>query len=308
MSYTPRLQSRSNSVFLSIWAGGTFHRIRNYPGLFLLVFLLIGITGSMAKEAPKGLTVVQPNTITKANPMPKAPFPPRGLVEVTPIPIQPNRPQSSKSSPPAKRPAQLPKPITKPAPAAPSPTAPKARLEPKQPIKPKRETPPQTAAIPSPSATSRAVASDPATLLKPHVAKYQKQLANLLRTFTDKHPDVRATRRILDQLQANPAPLSKADRDRIHKQVASCWSVPGEGGTGGHPVVDLLVALDPEGRVMEIEDADPERVSAEPRYRELSDTAKQAVRNCSPLWLPLSGFQSWRSMTLRLDANEGIRR
>ena len=137
-------------------------------------------------------------------------------------------------------------------------------------------------------------------MLDPYIAKYRARLAKLKETFTDRHPDVAATTRILAQLEATAEPLTDEDYRRIRQQVAACWRPPVT-DSGTRPAVALEIALDPEGRVVEVRDADPGRAAAEADYRAVSESAQDAVRKCSPLWLPLSAFQAWRTLVLELD-------
>jgi len=157
------------------------------------------------------------------------------------------------------------------------------------------------ASLPRSEGSQRGKGRRVAGILDFYIVKYRRKLRRLTETLTDRHPDVVATRRILDQLQKTPAPLTEKDRRRIRLQVASCWSLAWDDAS---PVVELEIALDPEGRVVDIRDADPDRAAKDPSYRAVSNAAKTAVRKCSPLWLPLSAFQSWRSLVLRLDPNE----
>ncbi len=294
---------------------------------------------SSARKANR-LIKVTPVPINKANPIPKPPSAPKGLAVVQPIDINKTKPPSPSALPPkvsAEPPlakAPLPKPVPKPQKSAPpASTPPKIAIKPgpspktvkpgpspkksvaapkpttkpsRKPITPKMPAEnakrPQPAALP-PQQTQRPKA-DP---LAAHIKKYERQLAQLLQNFTDRHPDVQATRKILKQLRTKPAPLSGADKKRIRRQIAACWSLAATDDPDRLPTVGLLVTLDPEGRVMEIKDTDPKRIRSDAQYRLVSETAKEAIRNCSPLWLPLSGFQSWRTQLLQLDPNEGVR-
>lgn len=252
---------------------------------------------------PKGLVYVTPQAITKNNPMPDAGAPPKGLKRVTPIPLV--KPKTEKRPPRAKPAAKR-----KPAPAPRAKAKPGALPKPDHRPKPRRKAPaakpsppkkpPQTAALP-PQDKRRTGKRPAPDLLASFRKKYETQLAQLLKTFTEKHPDVVKIRGILQQLDKPPAPLQNADRQRLQKQIASYWPVSAGAASDDKIVVELTMILDPEGRIVEIQDNDPQRTATDKRYRRVSAQAIEAAYKCSPLWLPLKSFQAWQSLTLRLS-------
>ncbi len=257
------------------------------------------------EPAPRPEVVAKPESTPAPQPEPEPAPQPESVAELKPAPEPAPQPK------PAPELAPRPEAVVEPEPAPPS--KPKAAPRPKSKPKPpsharapkKPSGKPQLAALPRSQGARRGEGRPGAGILDPYIVKYRKRLQRLRETFTDRHPNVVAVQRILDQLQATPAPLTDKDRRKIRRQVASCWSrLDATEGTDS-PIVELEIVLDPEGRVVKIRDIDPGRVATDADYRETSDFAKQAVRRCSPLWLPLSAFQSWRSLVLRLDPNEG---
>jgi hypothetical protein len=232
---------------------------------------------------------------------------PKSVAPPEPVPVEPPSAQRAEPAPQPQQQAEaspqaIPRPLPKPEkPPAAKPSPPRA-------TKPAAPSPPaprkQQQALARPPGGSR----NPGTgrkggLLDPYIAKYRARLAKLKETFTDKHPDVVATTRILAQLEAKSEPLTDEDYRRIRQQIASCWHPPAL-DSGTRPAVALEIALDPEGRVVEVRDADPGRAAEEEDYRAVSESAQDAVRKCSPLWLPLSAFQAWRTLVLELDPEQ----
>jgi hypothetical protein len=285
-----------------IWRQGFVRALRLAITISVLSMLSYESAASepIPASPPKGLTTVKPTAISKADPIPAPASPPAGLTRIKPTPLTATRPVPA----PAK--IAKPKPSTGPKVAAKSkPKSPSRSAAPRK--APRAQARPQTAALP-PSQTPRKSNEEiRAAVLAPYIEKYRQQLKRLKETFTPRHPDVVAIQKILDQLNNKPKPLSKKDRHRIRRQIASCWSLPAGHDANDLPAITLLLALDPEGNAIEIRDEEPRRVQAEPNYRDVSETAKKAIQNCSPLWLPRSGFQSWRSLVLRLDPKEGRR-
>lgn len=235
-------------------------------------------------EAAKPEPEPQPEAETPPPTPEKPPVPPEKpepKVAETPPPAAKPSPPKKKSAPPPRKKAEKPR-----RPAAPKPSKPRATQQ----------------ARARPRGGSRRPGKDrnKGGILDPYIAKYRARLARLKETFTDRHPDVVATERILAQLEAKAAPLSAADYERIREQIASCWAVPPPEGAPP-PAVELEIALDPEGKVVKVRDTDPGRAASDAEYGAVSKSAQEAIHKCSPLWLPLSAFQAWRTLTLTLD-------
>ena len=96
-------------------------------------------------------------------------------------------------------------------------------------------------------------------------------------------------------------PLGLSDIDRIRQHVSSCWSPPI--GTAGATtlIVDIIVTLDRDGKVLTAEVDNKMRLATDRTYRVAADEAIRTMFKCSPLPVPLDKYEQWKSFIFGFD-------
>ena len=110
---------------------------------------------------------------------------------------------------------------------------------------------------------------------------------------------------------AQPAPRYTPDEpptinliDLVKRQIQECWSLPAGAKEAENLVVDIRVALDPDGTVRQVRIVDAARMEQDSFFRAAAESARRAVLKCSPLKLPPETYQQWKTMTLTFDPKE----
>ena len=97
------------------------------------------------------------------------------------------------------------------------------------------------------------------------------------------------------------APLTLSDIDKIRNHVSKCWSPPI--GTAGVNtlIVDIVVTLDRDGRVLTAEADNKIRLVSDRTYRVAADEAIRTVFKCSPFPEPENGFEEQTNFIFGFD-------
>lgn len=92
-----------------------------------------------------------------------------------------------------------------------------------------------------------------------------------------------------------------ADIDKIRNHVATCWSPPI--GTAGVNtlIVDIIVTLDRDGKVLTAEVDNKMRLASDRTYRVAADEAIRTVFKCSPFPEPENGFEEQTNFIFGFD-------
>ena len=97
------------------------------------------------------------------------------------------------------------------------------------------------------------------------------------------------------------ATLSVTELDPIRRQLAACWNVPAVLQDTKDFYVDVRVEMNPDGTV---KSAVITGSRGDRRYKQaLEDSTLRAIKNCSPLKLPLHRYDQWKTITIRFDTN-----
>jgi len=101
--------------------------------------------------------------------------------------------------------------------------------------------------------------------------------------------------------------FTSADIDKIRNHVATCWSPPI--GTAGVStlIVDIVVTLDRDGRVLTAEADNKIRLVSDRTYRVAADEAIRTVFKCSPFPEPENGFEEQTNFIFSFDPRFLIR-
>ncbi len=267
-----------------------------------------------------------------------APLPPPVAIEIVTIAEKTNPPKGKKRAVKAKKPT--PKPQTR---QAAAPKKPEPKPKPKPPVKkaekpkpvpaPKKE--PEIAALPKPKAEKKpppkpepkpkAAQSAPQPRVKAKPAPKPKakprprkrmSLAQLLESVNKLKPRAKAGRRDREAQTArrgsprNDASqkLSMSELDALKRQIERCWNFPAGARDAQDLVVEIKVVVNRDRTVRQARIVDVARMRRDPFYRSAAESARRAVLNprCSPLKLPPSKYDLWRSMTLTFNPREAF--
>ena len=96
-------------------------------------------------------------------------------------------------------------------------------------------------------------------------------------------------------------PLGLSDIDRIRQHVSSCWSPPIGTAGANTLIVDIIVTLDRDGKVLTAEVDNKMRLTTDRTYRVAADEAIRTMFKCSPLPVPLDKYEQWKSFIFGFD-------
>ena len=96
-------------------------------------------------------------------------------------------------------------------------------------------------------------------------------------------------------------PLGLSDIDRIRQHVSSCWSPPIGTAGANTLIVDIIVTLDRDGKVLTAEVDNKMRLVTDRTYRVAADEAIRTMFKCSPLPVPLDKYEQWKSFIFGFD-------
>ena len=96
-------------------------------------------------------------------------------------------------------------------------------------------------------------------------------------------------------------PMGLDDIDRIRQHVSSCWEPPI--GTAGADtlIVDIIVTLDRDGKVLTAEVDNKIRLGLSSTFKVAANEAVRTMFKCSPLPVPPGKYEQWKSFIFRFD-------
>ncbi|MCI0431836.1 MAG: energy transducer TonB [Rhodospirillales bacterium] len=259
------------------------------------------VTLSEKSAAPKTEPKPQPVKLEppKRETPPPAP-PPPAVAQPEPEPEPEPEPKEVAALPPQPEPEPVPEPEPKPEPEPevkkPEPPKPIAKPKPPQP-KPRQEAKKPEEKKPEEKKPAEA---------QEFVLKTLEKLKQTTDTAKVEPPPVEAVPQpsappssVEDQLARNE--LS----DLIRRKVEGCWNVPAGAREAGDLVVEIKVVLNRDGSVVAAEIVDAARASTDSFFRAAAESARRAVRICSPFSdLPPDRYQIWQTLTLRFNPKE----
>ena len=113
------------------------------------------------------------------------------------------------------------------------------------------------------------------------------------------------TRRAAQSTETGP--LTVTEKDSFMIQVSRCWYVQAGLRNADSQVVELRIALDPDGTVRQIEVVDEERLERDPSFGIAAKAAIRAVRRCGPFDLPPEKYEAWKVIVLHFDPGEQLK-
>ncbi len=252
-----------------------------FSGLFHMAIIVLAYFGLPAlfrpapsENVPIPVEVVTIAEVTNPPPPAAAPEPPKPEAEKPPSPPEPEPPKVATVPPPA---APKPKPESIPPPQV-------AKAEPRIKAKPKRkpEPPPR----------------DPMASVLKTVEELKRQAPK-----NEEPPATVGTAQLAPRYTPDEPPTINLI-DLVKRQIQECWSLPAGAKEAENLVVDIRVALDPDGTVRQARIVDAARMEQDSFFRAAAESARRAVLKCSPLKLPPETYQQWKTMTLTFDPKE----
>ena len=96
-------------------------------------------------------------------------------------------------------------------------------------------------------------------------------------------------------------PLGLSDIDRLRAHLSKCWDPPIGAAGSDTLIVDIIVSLDREGRVLSAKVDNKVRFNADRVFKVAAEEAIRATRECSPLPLPPEKYDQWKSFVFVFD-------
>ena len=247
------------------------------------------------------------------------------VAETTNAPALKPKPKPKRRPPPeppkAPPPPKLPK-AEAPPPPAPEPepevaaVPPPPEIKPKPKLKAKPQMKPK--AKPRPQAPSRLIKARPKRKPKPPDA-----FASVLKTVKElqrqkPEPNEKSKNEKLFEKQTAKAlaslsrrydtsrPLTISEIDLVRQQIAGCWNLPAGAKDAENLVIEIWVAMNPDGTVRQAKIQQQERMQSGSFFRAAAESALRAVLNkrCQPFKLPRQKYDRWKTMTLVFNPKE----
>jgi len=96
-------------------------------------------------------------------------------------------------------------------------------------------------------------------------------------------------------------PLGLSDIDRLRSHLSKCWDPPIGAAGSDTLIVDIIVSLDRDGRVLSAKVDNKLRFNTDRIYKVAAEEAIRATRECSPLPLPPEKYEQWKSFVFVFD-------
>ncbi len=218
------------------------------------------------------------------------------------VPEAEPEPQKAEPPPPPPPPPELPPP------PEPEPVKMETPPPPPEPVAPEVpevvETPPE----PEPQVAEVEPRLRPKLKTKPQ-APEPDLMASVLRTVEELEvkpvaEQAPTAEEIEQQLTIDEARRKRTIADAVREQVSACWNPPVGAKDAEDLVVEIRIALTPDGRVRAVQAVDQYRLGSDPFFRAAAESARRAVLKCEPLELPPDSYSLWKTMTLVFNPKE----
>ena len=103
--------------------------------------------------------------------------------------------------------------------------------------------------------------------------------------------------------------LTFSEEDALRNQLFGCWNFPLGIPFDDNLIVKIKLKLKPDGTVTDTEVLDHARMNKPGQnfYKILAESALRAIRMCTPLKVPSSGYERWKEIQMNFDAREMLR-
>ncbi len=100
-------------------------------------------------------------------------------------------------------------------------------------------------------------------------------------------------------------PLSMTEIDSIRAQIQRHWNVPAGAQDAHMMIVKLRIQLGPDGSVRQVDVVEKDRMSAEPFFRTMAESAVRAVKRTGQIQnLSPDKYHLWRDITVNFDPRD----
>jgi hypothetical protein len=100
--------------------------------------------------------------------------------------------------------------------------------------------------------------------------------------------------------------LTFSEIDALRRQIGRCWTLPVGADRIEGMVVRLRIQVRPDRTVQQVSIQDGARMSADPTFRAVAESARRAVDRCSPLNLPPGKYTIWRDIVMSFYPEDAI--
>ena len=90
--------------------------------------------------------------------------------------------------------------------------------------------------------------------------------------------------------------------DILRNHVRQCWNAP-YSANELNKIINLKIFTNPDGSVVNVEIIDVAFYKKDPVYRAAADSARRAVKDCSPLPLPKNKYDLFKIFTFNFDTS-----
>ena len=97
------------------------------------------------------------------------------------------------------------------------------------------------------------------------------------------------------------SPFGLSDIDRLRAHLSKCWDPPIGAAGSDTLIVDIIVSLDRDGRVLSAKVDNNLRFNTDRIFKVAAEEAIRATRECSPLPLPPEKYEQWKSFIFVFD-------
>jgi len=255
------------------------------------------------------------------------------VTDATNLPTKPKEPEPKKEQAKPKAPPKPPAPPPAPQGSVQEPPAPEPLPEPVEDKvavivnpepKPKKEAKPK----PEPKDEPKKVASKKRapTPIPPRKPKAPDQFASVLKTLEELKTQPRPEPK--EEVKADPKPdfasmmanalespkprtdigpdLTISEKDLVRQQIQRCWNLPAGAKDAHTMIISIRMVMNPDGSVQQARILDQAKMSTDPFYRTMAESALRATLNprCQPFKLPPEKFDRWKTMKLTFDPRD----
>lgn len=127
-------------------------------------------------------------------------------------------------------------------------------------------------------------------------AKPQKDFASMMENALES-----------DKVRTDIGPqLSISEIDLVRQQIIPCWNLPSGAKDAHKMIIAIRMVMNPDGTVQQARILEQSRMSSDPFYRTMAESALRAALNprCQPFKLPPEKYQRWKTMKLTFDPRD----
>ncbi|HEY9079004.1 energy transducer TonB [Magnetovibrio sp.] len=100
--------------------------------------------------------------------------------------------------------------------------------------------------------------------------------------------------------------LTISEKDLVRQQIQRCWNLPAGAKDAHTMIISIRMVMNPDGTVQQARILEQARMSTDPFYRTMAESALRATLNprCQPFKLPPEKFEHWKTMKLTFDPRD----